>query len=265
MNLPASASFFRRNRTLLLAALLTFATGGLQAAHLLGSAQSLAVFGNTSVSNTGATVLTGDLGVNLAAPVGFPPGIVTGATHSMDATTALVRTDALAAFDALNDLPFDQDLSGTDLGGLTLDPGVYFYSAAAVMNGVLTLDGQNQVDPLFVFQIGSTLGTASPSSFNLINGATADNIWFTVGSSSTLGTGTTFSGNILALASHTVGAGVTVDGRVIAINGAVTLASNLITVPVAAIPEPAGAAALFATLALAAATGRRARRSTLAV
>ena len=207
----------------------------------LGTAQSFAVLGSAAVTNTGPSAIFGNLGVAPGSSItGFPPGIVTGGSIRVnDAVANQAHADAATAYTALAGLPVTQDLSGQGLGGRTLPPGVYFFSSSVLLNGTLTLDGQGQPDPHFVFQIGSTITTGSASAIVPINGAKADNVFFQVGSSATLGTGTTFVGTIIALASSTTttGTGASVNGRVIALNGAVTLDSNAITLP-QSVPEP---------------------------
>jgi len=211
----------------------------------LGGAGSFAVLASTTVTNTGPSMIFGDVGVSPGTAVtGFGPGMVSGGTiHSNDLTAATARTDAFAAYAVLTALPFTQDLTGVDLGGQTLGPGIYRFSSSAQLTGTLTLDGQGQANPLFVFQIGSTLTTASAASIVHINGADPCDSYFQVGSSATLGTGTMFEGTIIALTSDTLTTGVNVDGRVIALNGAVTLDTNNITM---CIPSPTtGFAGLF--------------------
>ena len=120
-----------------------------------------------------------------------------------------------------------QNLTGQNLGGLTLTPGVYSFSSSAQLTGTLTLDAQGDPNALFVFQIGSTLTTASNSSVVFINGGQGNNTFWQVGSSATLGTGTAFTGNILALASITLTTGANIRcGRALARNGAVTQDHN---------------------------------------
>jgi type VI secretion system secreted protein VgrG len=136
----------------------------------------------------------------------------------------MVANNMLAA------MPFTEDLTGDDLGGLTLTPGVYFFASSAQLTGTLTLDAQNNPNALFLFQIGSTLTTASGSSVNVVNGTAGTGVYFDVGSSATLGTGTTFAGNILALSSITLNTNAQIIcGRAIAKTGAVTLDTNTVS------------------------------------
>jgi hypothetical protein len=197
-------------------------------ATMLGSAQSFAVLAGSAVTNTGPSVIAGDLSVWPGTAVtGFPPGlVVAGTTHVADGVALQAQSDVTTAYNALAGLPSGQDLTGQDLGGLTLVPGVYSFSTSAQLTGTLTLDTQGNPNALFVFQIGSTLTTASNSTVASINGPNLCNLYWQVGSSATLGTGTSFQGNILALASITMDTGATLlDGRALARNGAVTLDS----------------------------------------
>lgn len=158
----------------------------------------------------------------------MPPGTYSGTIHTNDALAISAQLDAESVVGLL---PINQILSGQDLGGLTLTPGVYQFATSAQLTGTLTLDGQGLVNPLFVFQIGSTLTMANFSIIDTINGADSDNVYFQVGSSATLGMDSVFQGDLISFTSNTLTTGASVDGHVIALNGAVTLDSNLVAVP----------------------------------
>lgn len=190
----------------------------------LGTAQSFAVLAGQGVTNTGPTVVDGDLGTHPNPAVGgFPPGTVTGATHQADAVALQAQSDLTTAYnDAAGRTPVTT--IPTELGGTTLMPGVYDSASGTFqITGTLTLDAQGDPDGVFIFQMASTLVTADSSDVNLIGSASPCNVWWQVGSSATLGTNSNFTGNILALTSIQVLTNVVVDGRVLARNGEVTL------------------------------------------
>ena len=204
-----------------------------QVAPPLGKTQSFAVLGGASVTNTGSTVIIGDVGVSPGTVVsGFPPGTETGGTiHATDAVAGQAQIDNTAAYlNLAGQTPVTQSLTGTDLGGQTLVPGVYSFSSSAQLTGALTLDAGGNSAAVWVFQIGSTLTTASGSSVVLINGAAPCNVFWQVGSSATLGTTTNFVGNVFALTSITLVTGATVEGRLLAQNGSVTMDSNTVSI-----------------------------------
>lgn len=190
-----------------------------------------AVLGGASVTNTGLTSVTGDLGVSPGVSItGFPPGQVNGSIHNADAVAFAAHADLITTYNAaVGQIP-DTSVSG-DLGGLTLPPGVYNAASSIGLTGTLTLDAQGDPNADWIFQIGSTLTTATASHVLLINGASARNVIWLIGSSATLGTGTDLAGRVLAQISITVNAGVTVHGQVLAIDGSVTLDTNTITRP----------------------------------
>ena len=207
----------------------------------LNSAQDFAVLGATTVTNghsdpNPTTRIYGNLGVTPGTSVtGFnPTGTVSGGTiHTgTDAVAQTALANATTAYNTLASLPFDYDYSTFVLGSLghaTLTPGVYHFSSTAQLTGALTLDFQGNSDADFVFQIGSALTTANNSSVNVINGNSNSGVYWQVTSSATLGTDTTFAGNILALASVTLNPRAEIlGGRAFALTGAVTLVDNLI-------------------------------------
>jgi Ice-binding-like len=202
----------------------------LAVAPTLGTASSFAVLGASTVTNTGPTVVNGDLGVSPGnAITGIPPGIVNGTMHAGDATALSAQNDITTAYGALAGQPCNVALTGQDLGGLTLTPGTYCFSSGAQLTGKLTLNGLGNAGAVWVFQIGSSLTTASGSKIAFINAGQACGAFWQVGSSATLGTTTNFSGNILALASITLNTGATNNGGLFARTGAVTLDSNSVS------------------------------------
>lgn len=195
----------------------------------LGSAAPFAVLAGTpAVTNTGPSSITGDLGISPAAAVtGFPPGTVSGTIHAADAVALQAKIDLAAAYTVAAALPVTAN-HGT-LGGLTLVGGVYNAGGVTLdLTGTLTLDGQNDPRSVWVFQATSDLITGSSSTVALINGASACNVFWQVTSSATLGSGSTFVGTIMALASITMQDSVTMSGRALARNGQVTLINDSI-------------------------------------
>jgi Ice-binding-like/IPTL-CTERM motif len=193
---------------------------------------SFAVLAGSTVTNTNTpTIVTGNLGVSPGSAVtGFPPGIVTGGTiHAADGVAAGAQAELTQLYVNLANAPCGTVLTGQDLGGKTLTPGVYCFASSAQLTGMLTLDAQGNPNALFVFQMGSTLTTASASSVLLINSASSCGVFWQVGSSATLGTGTALAGNIVALTSITLNTGASLTGRALARNGAVTLDNNHVT------------------------------------
>jgi hypothetical protein len=170
----------------------------------LGTATSFAVLAGSTVTNTGASVISGDLGLSPGTSVtGFPPGTVTnGDIHAADATAAQAQLDLTSGYGAAEAQTPTSTAPG-DIGGLTLTPGVYDSASSIGLTGTVTLDGQGDPGAVFIFQAGSTLTTASNSVVRLTGGTQACNVFWQVGSSATLGTGTEFAGSILALTSIT--------------------------------------------------------------
>jgi len=204
----------------------------------LGAARRYAVLAGANVTSTGLTVVKGDVGVSPGTEItGFGPGVITrGAIHAGDADAAAAHADATIAYtflEGMASLPAN-NLSDTDLGGLTLSPGVYKFNSSAGLTGDLTLDAHGNSDALFVIQVASSLTTASGATVHVIRGGEnydESRIFWQVGSSATLGSGTAFKGNILAYASITIVSGSTLTGNALALNGAVTMESNTIVSP----------------------------------
>ena len=226
------------------------------AAHVatvsLGSADDFAVLAGTAITNVPTSVITGDVGLSPAAGsniTGLTAAQVLGTIYAVDATgpagsvnnptllTAAKNALTAAYLDAAGRTPVSTVAS--QLGGTTKTHGVYNTADGELgIAGTLTLDAQGDPDAVFVFKAASTLITSNNSNVSLINGAQACNVFWQVGSSATLGTNSTFKGNILALTSATLTTGANVEGRVLARNGAVTLDSNVITKATCALPPP---------------------------
>jgi Ice-binding-like len=196
----------------------------------LGSDATFAVLAASTVTNSGPTIVTGDLGVSPGSAVtGFPPGTVTGgAIHAADPTAAQAQLDLTTAYNNAAGR-VNPTAVPADIGGTVITPGLYKAPVSLAITGNVTLDGQNNPNSVFIFQMASTLTTSVNSTVTLINRANACNIFWQVGSSATLNTASIFNGNILAQASISLGTGATVNGRVLARTGAVTLLSNIVT------------------------------------
>ena len=195
----------------------------------LGTAKPFVVLGGQSVSNTGPSVLNGDLGVSPGTSLpGFgSPAVVNGATHNNDAVAAQAQQDLTTAYNVAAAEP-SSDLTGQDLGGLRLTAGAYGYTSSAQLTGTVTFDAENDPNAQFVIKVASALTTASASSVQVINGANPCNIYWQIGSSATLGSTTAFKGNVMALTSISLNNGASVIGRLLARNGSISLINNVL-------------------------------------
>lgn len=190
----------------------------------LGSAASFGALAGSALTSTGDTTVRGDVGVYPGTAItGFGPGTLTGTTHAGDSVAEQAQADALVAYNNLAAMEPTRSLTGQDLGGLTLTSGVYNFASSGQLTGTLTLDAEGNSNAAFVFQFGSTINTAVSSEVVIINGGRACNVYWQVGTSGTIGTTTTFLGNIMAFTSITFNHGVTTQGGVYALNGAITL------------------------------------------
>jgi hypothetical protein len=211
----------------------TAATATPQAALDLGDAAAFVVLAGSTVTSTGLTALTGNLGVSPGTAVtGFPPGTLTGSLHDGNDTSAAAMTDLTTAYnDAAGRTVGAVTLAG-NLGGLTPPPGLYkSTSALEISSGDLTLDAQGDADAVFIFQIASTLTVMSGRSIILSGGAKSANLFWQVGSSATFETTSTIKGTIMADQSITFNTAASLNGRALARIGAVTLAANSVVIP----------------------------------
>jgi len=204
----------------------------LQAAQLpvnLNTASTFTVLAGSTVTNTGPTIVNGNVGLSPGSAVtGFPPGTTGGTIHIADGVASLAQATLTAGYIDAAGRTGGTSVAG-DLVGQTLTTGVYTSTSSLANSGALTLDAQGDSAAVFIFQIASTLTTGSGSQIVLANGAKACNVFWQVGSSATLGTNSVFKGNIMALTSITITTGVNLEGRALARNGAVTLDSDVIT------------------------------------
>jgi Ice-binding-like len=194
----------------------------------LGTAASFVGLAASTLTNTGSGVFVGNVGTFPGtAVIGFPPGtVINGSIYMGGSVPALAQVDATTAYNTLKGQICNIGLTGQNLGGMTLTPGVYCFDTSAQLTGALVLNALGNSNAVWVFQIGSTLTTASASSVTVINGGKILNVFWQVSSSATLGTGTRFIGNIIALASITSNTGASLTGRALALTGAVTMDTN---------------------------------------
>jgi hypothetical protein len=214
-------------------------TSSSQAGLNLGTAANFAVLAGATVTSTGNTDVTGDLGVwagtsvtGIQGIVPGGPGIVHGNIHAGDAAAQTAQGDLTTAYnDAAGRTLAPVDVANADLGGRTLAPGLYKSTGTLALTGTVTLDAQGDVNGVWIFQVASSLSTATGSQVILSGGAKASNVFWQVGSSATLGTTTVFKGTIMASQSISLANGATLDGRALASIASVTLDSNAITIP----------------------------------
>lgn len=211
----------------------------------LGTAADYAIVANTTITNTGVSVIDGNLALVGPSVTGMA-GVVTGRSDIGNAAAARAEADVLSAHHDATGAGPATDMSGVDLGGKTLSPGIYHFGSSAALHGTLTLDGGGASNATFIFQIGSTLTTGTGARVRLINGADGCAVFWAVGSSATIGTATSLQGNLMALVSITMTTGATIGvgggrngGRAFAQNGAITLDTNVIIAPTGPCNAPA--------------------------
>ena len=200
----------------------------------LAGSSGLAILAGSSITSTGATNITGDIGLSPGSSIGgFPPGILNGDQHINDAISNQAKLDLTAAYnDAAGRTSTDIVTLSGNIGGLTLTPGLYkSTSSLAISSGDLTFDAKGNPDAVFIIQIATTLTTTSGRKVILSGGALASNIYWQVGSSATFGTTSVFKGTVMAMQSITLNTGATLEGRALARTGAITMAGNTVVNP----------------------------------
>ncbi len=205
----------------------------------LGAASSFAVFtGAGAFDNFLNTVITGDIGTDVGAFSGFPPGVVVGQTHIADAISAQAKTAVGLAYAQLAGTTCGAVI-GVGLGnGQTLTPGVYCAGGASTLTGNLNLDAQGNPNAIFIIQINGAFASTIASSVTLLGGASACNVYWQINGAVALEQSTAFVGTALINGAISLAANATVQGRLLSRAGAVSLTNNLITIgalPVASV------------------------------
>ena len=200
----------------------------------LAGSSGLVILAGSSITSTGATNITGDIGLSPGSSIGgFPPGILNGAQHINDVISDQAKLDLTAAYnDAAGRTSTDIVTLSGNIGGLTLTPGLYkSTSSLAISSGDLTFDAKGNAEAIFIIQIATTLTTTSGRKVILSGGALVSNIYWQVGSSATFGTTSVFKGTVMAMQSIKLNTGATLEGRALARTGAITMAGNTIVNP----------------------------------
>jgi hypothetical protein len=197
----------------------------------LGAAAGFTILASSTVTCTNASAVTGDVGVSPGIAItGFDASCtLSGALHAQDAAAAAAHADLLVAFDELGAAECGEDLTGVELGGLTLAPGVYCFDTTAGLTGALTLDAGGDANASWIFQVGSAITTGPGSAMAMAGGGNACNVFWKVGTSAVLGTTSSFKGNVMASASVTLTSGSSLEGRALALNAAVTSDNNAVS------------------------------------
>nr|AIC65771.1 ice-binding protein 11 [Chloromonas brevispina] len=205
-------------------------TCGSGCSNVLLTAGNFGVLGSTTVTNTGPTFVYGSLGVAPGANfTGMNDVTYEGNLNSNDSVSTKAQSDAHIGYAQLQAMTPTANLTGSDLGGLILGPGVYHFKVAAPLNGNLTLDAYHDSSAIFVIQTGTTLVTNANAVVTLVNGAQPCNVYFAIGSSATFGANSLIMGSVVAYTAITVGHGTSVNGSLIALGAAVTMDTNILT------------------------------------
>jgi len=226
-----TANCFRNHNTFLTQTSTSF-TPSAENVIVLGEAANFAILAGSMTTNAGITTVDGSIGVSPGTAIsGTAVKLVSGEFHIGDTVSAAAQTALLTAFNNLKNLQGAEDMTGTDLVGLTLSPGLYKFNVeAALSGGILTLDAKGDHNAKWVFQCGTTFIAEVNSTVRVTNGGSALNVYWQVGTAATFKTGTVMAGNVLAHEDISFGTGATLHGRALARDGGVTMLSNVIEV-----------------------------------
>ena len=208
-------------------------------APVLGLATSYALFtASGNFDNIGTTAVTGDIGTDVGALTGFPPGTLTGTIHVVDPTSANVAKDVEAAYTSLADFTQGSALGATLGAGQTITANTYLVGLPANMTGNLNLDGKGNPNALFIIKINGSLSVAALSNVRLINSAAWGNVYWEVNGQVIVGADAAFKGTILANGNITLQANAALQGRGLSRLGIITLNNNIATTALAPTPLP---------------------------
>lgn len=191
-----------------------------------------------AIENTGLTILQGDIGTNAGAFTGFPPGQYTGAKHVADPEALVAKNDVISAWNQANLISCDTMVGVTMGNGQVFTPRTYCAGPASTITGSITFDAKGDPNAIFVVKVGGALDVAAFTEIILLNGASAANIYWIVNGAVSILDNSTFYGTIIANGAIHLYDGSTLEGRMLSIVGAITMASNLISVPTGGSVDP---------------------------
>lgn len=212
-------------------ALFSFPAINFGQAPTLGTASGFALFtASGAFGNNGATTVTGDIGTNVGAFTGFPPGTLIGLSHVADPQSVTAASDVDAAYSFLTGLTCDSVIGVTLGNGQILPPNIYCIGAISSLNGELVLDAQGDPDALFIFKIDGALSTTTHANISLINSASLCNVYWQINGAFDLGDSSVFSGTLITNGAITLLEASSLLGRGLSRQGAIALNNNVVTI-----------------------------------
>lgn len=212
---------------------LGFPTCLMAQAPYLGRVATFALFTTAGAfSNIGNSAITGDIGTNVGALTGFPPGTVSGSIHVADSVTTLAATNLGTAFASLSSLTCDSTLGATLGNGQELTPKVYCITTLATLNGNLTLNAMGNPNAVFVIKVNGALSTGISSRILLINAANFNNVYWFVNGAFTLADSSSFKGTLIANGAINLMQKSAIMGRGLTTAGAISIQNTSNVLPV---------------------------------